>query len=115
MKNLCLEYLRKTDGQLNSYLGFCDRLAEEVCDWAHQHGIEAKELMIARPNDKVLEPVNCVRVPKLHGIVRWVWHVVVEADGYIHDAWFPQILKRNAYLLINFGHHGDVEAWYKRQ
>jgi len=108
MNNLCLQYLKNRNKNIDEYWMKCDKLAIEVIK--HFVNKDLKILHISLPGSFYLEPSLCyVRGDLIK--VAWAYHVVVEENGYIHDAWLPYVFKMRKYLRKNFGHHKNLK-WY---
>lgn len=100
--NIAFQYLKESKKSAREYGGWCDRLAEEIVDWAHSKGIKAKAIMFSREEASMFPKGYKLTYP-------WCYHVVVQVGRKIHDLWFPEVLSRPAYFKKNFGHYDDLK------
>jgi|SRR6185436_1891282 len=94
VRNLGLAHLKHRQETVDDWDGECMDLADRMSKWLDKKGIEHDRLWLERErsNEWLKSIYN-------H---RWVYHVVVEIDGMIHDPWFAEVLPTEEYLKRMF-------------
>jgi hypothetical protein len=108
MENICHIYLEEIDKSIEDYWDHCGDLCYEVFLWAEKKGLRIVQVIITRSGKHVMIPT--LFTSPLLRFAKWNYHIVIEIGGFIHDAWFPEVLRRNEYLQANFGHYTDIEC-----
>lgn len=115
-KVLQLQYLRKHERSIIVYTNICHILVDETIRWAkkkyfYDKSFSPKALYISKPGGWSFAPMVCV--PEIPN-VNWFFHAVIELNGDIHDAWFPEVVPQEEYMARNFGHCGRMVLSDKR-
>lgn len=85
--NLAIEYLNRKGETIWDYDGLCVELVDGMMHWLGEDTIEilyikptdwAKTLVLVRPHD--------------HEEFNWSYHAVSVIDGFVHDAWAPEVI-----------------------